>query len=75
MGAAACGSERTTEQERRVKVIQQKLDRLDEAVLYSESIDHTSSGRQRDKLREEMTLAQIDFSTTWRRPRVLMKGW
>ena len=53
-------NERTTEQERRVKAIQQKLDRLDEAFLYSESIDHTSYGRQRDKLREEMTLAQID---------------
>ena len=56
-------NERTTEQERRVKAIQQKLDRLDEAFLYSESIDHTSYGRQRDKLREEMTLAQIDRHT------------
>ena len=52
-------SERTTEQERRVKAIQQKLDRLDEAFLYSESIDLTSYSRQRDKLREELTLAQI----------------
>ena len=56
-------SERTTEQERRVKVIQQKLDRLDEAFLYSESIDLTSYSRQRDKLREELTLAQIDRHT------------
>ena len=31
--------ERTAEQERRVKAIRQKLDRLDEAFLYSESID------------------------------------
>src|SRR5439155_16349811 len=53
-------NERTTEQERRVKAIQQKLDRLDEAFLYSQSIDLTSYGRQRDKLREELTLAQID---------------
>jgi hypothetical protein len=132
-------NERTTEQERRVKAIQQKLDRLDEAFLYSESIDLTSYNRQRDKLREELTLAQIDatpkqstnstyraswrsqnafcrarqtsgckprsitssgcsscsflkesrsteidsieppqrhhFSTTWRRPRVVMKRW
>jgi hypothetical protein len=30
---------RTREQERRVRVIQQKLDRLDEVFLYSESID------------------------------------
>jgi hypothetical protein len=132
-------NDRTAEQERRVKAIQQKLDRLDEAFLYSESIDLTSYSRQRDKLREELTLAHIDrhsdavdeldvqgilafaerilprasdlwvqasldykqrlqalffrkalrtteidsieppqrhhFSTTWRRPRVLMKRW
>jgi hypothetical protein len=56
-------NERTTEQERRVKASQQKLDRLDEAFLYSESIDLTSYSRQRDKLREELTLAQIDRHT------------
>jgi hypothetical protein len=56
-------SERTTEQERRVRAIQQKLDRLDEAFLCSESIDLTSYSRQRDKLREELTLAQIDRHT------------
>ena len=56
-------NERTTDQERRVKAIQQKLDRLDEAFLYSESIDLTSYSRQRDKLREELTLAQIDRHT------------
>ena len=53
-------NERTTEQERRVKAIQQKLDRLDEAFLYSESSDLTSYSRQRDKLREELTLAKIE---------------
>jgi hypothetical protein len=37
-------NERTTEQERRVKAIQ-KLDRLDEAFLYFESIDLTSYSR------------------------------
>jgi hypothetical protein len=52
--------DRTSEQERRVKAIQQKLDRLDEAFLYSESIDLTSYSRQRDKLREELTLAKIE---------------
>jgi site-specific DNA recombinase len=52
--------DRTVEQQRRLHGIQQKLDRLDEAFLYSESIDVTSYGRQRDKLREELTLAQID---------------
>jgi hypothetical protein len=56
-------NERTTEQERRVKAIQQKLDRLDEAFLYSESIDLTSYGRQRDRLREELTLAKIEHHT------------
>lgn len=52
--------DRTAEQERRVKAIQQRLDRLDEVFLYSESIDLTTYSRQRDKLREELTLAQID---------------
>ena len=65
--SASCRSleanERTTEQECRVKTIQQKLDRLDEAFLYSESIDPTSYSRQRDKLREELTLAKIEHHT------------
>jgi len=52
--------DRTTEQQRRGSAIQQKLDKLDEAFLYSESIDVTTYGRQRDKLREELTLAKID---------------
>ena len=38
-----------------------KLDRLDEAFLYSRSRStSTPTSRQRDKLREELTLAQID---------------
>ena len=36
---------------------------VDEAFLYAESIDLTSYSRQRDKLREELTLAQIDRHT------------
>jgi len=52
--------ERAAESERRVKAIQHKLDRLDEAYLFAQTIDLTSYGRQRDKLREELTLAQID---------------
>jgi hypothetical protein len=52
--------DRTREQQRRVSAIQQKLDKLDEAFLYSEAIDVTTYGRQRDKLREELTLAKID---------------
>lgn len=55
--------DRTAEQEKRVKAIQQKLDRLDEAFLFAQSIDATSYERQRDRLREELTLAQIDHHT------------
>ena len=47
--------ERTAGQERWVKAIPQKLDRLDEAFLCSESIDLIICSRQRDKLREELT--------------------
>jgi site-specific DNA recombinase len=53
-------NDRTAEQQRRVSAIQQKMDKLDEAFLYSEAIDVTTYGRQRDKLREELTLAKID---------------
>jgi len=52
--------DRTAEEGKRVKVIQQKLDRLDEAFLFAQSIEATSYERQRDSLREELTLAQID---------------
>ncbi len=52
--------DRPAEQDKRVKAIQQKLDRLDEAFLFAQSIDSTSYERHRDRLREEMTLAQID---------------
>jgi hypothetical protein len=40
-----------------VSAIQQKLDKLDDAFLYSEVIDVTTYGRQRDRLLEELTLA------------------
>lgn len=33
---------------------------ISQAFLYSEAIDVTTYGRQRDKLREELTLAKID---------------
>ena len=46
--------------ERRAKAIQQKLDRLDEAFLFTQSIDINTYERQRDKLRQELTLTQID---------------
>jgi hypothetical protein len=56
-------NDRTTEQQRRVSAIQQKMDKLDDAFLYSEAIDLTTYGRQRDKLREELTFAKIDHHT------------
>jgi Leucine rich repeat N-terminal domain len=52
--------DRTAEQEKRVQVTQQKLDRLDEAFLFAQSIDAKSYERQRDRLREELTFAHID---------------
>lgn len=52
--------DRTADTERRGKAIQQKLDRLDEAYLFAQAIDLKSYERQRDKLREELTLTQID---------------
>jgi hypothetical protein len=51
---------RTADQEKRVKAVQRKLDRLDDAFLFAQSIDRTSYERQRDRLREELTLAQMD---------------
>ena len=53
--------------ERKAKAIQQKLDRLDEAYLYAETIDLTSYERQRDRLRQELTLTQ--YRQTLRRLR------
>ena len=46
--------------DRRAKAIQQKLDRLDESFLFAQSIDISTYERQRDKLRQELTLTQID---------------
>lgn len=59
----AAARERTTEQERRLKAVRLKLDRLDEAFLYSESIDMDTYGRRRNKLREELTLSKTDYHT------------
>ena len=56
---AEAGTE-AADAERKTKTIQQKLDRLDEAYLYAETIDLTSYERQRDRLRQELTLTQID---------------
>ena len=55
------------EQERRVKAIEQKLDRLDEAFIFAKTIDLDTNERQRDRLREELTLAQIDrHASSWK---------
>jgi hypothetical protein len=50
--------------ERRVKAIQQKLDRLDEAFIFAKTVDFDTYERQRDRLREELTVAQIDRHTS-----------
>jgi hypothetical protein len=47
--------------ERNAKTIQQKLDRLDEAFIYARAIDLDTYERQRDRLRQELTLTQIDY--------------
>jgi hypothetical protein len=53
-------SQRIAEIERRRKAIREKLDRLDAAFLYECTIDIDTYDRHRDKLREELTLAQMD---------------
>jgi site-specific DNA recombinase len=55
---------RIVEVERKQKSIQERLDRLDEAFLYERSIDIERYDRHRDKLREELTLAQMDRHAT-----------
>ncbi|HEY7288183.1 MAG TPA: hypothetical protein VH583_00005 [Vicinamibacterales bacterium] len=56
----ADAKQRIAEVERKQKAIQEKLDRLDEAFLYERSIDIERYDRHRDKLREELTLVQMD---------------
>ena len=53
-------AQRITEIERRQKAIREKLDRLEAAFLYERTIDIDTYDRHRDKLREELTLAQMD---------------
>jgi hypothetical protein len=55
--------QRIAEIERRQKAIREKLDRLDQAFLSERSIDIDTYGRHRDKLREELTLAQKERAT------------
>jgi hypothetical protein len=53
-----------TAAERRTYTIQQRLDRLDDAFLFKETIDHDTYSRQRDKLRQELALARVDQHAT-----------
>lgn len=51
--------ERTAAADRAVKTLTDKLDRLDEAYLFARTIDDETYRRQRDKLRQEWTLAKM----------------
>ena len=50
--------------ERHAKAIQQKLDRLDEAFLFAQSIDIDTYDRHRDKLRQELTRIWLSHNQT-----------
>ena len=52
--------QRIAEIERKQKSIREKLDRLDHAFLFERTIDIDTYDRHRDKLREELTLTQMD---------------
>jgi hypothetical protein len=39
-----------------------KLRRLDEAFIFNETIDRATYDEQRDRLREELTLAELELS-------------
>jgi Recombinase zinc beta ribbon domain len=53
-------TQRIAEVERRQKAIHEKLDRLDQAFLFERTIEIDTYDRHRDKLREELTLVQMD---------------
>jgi len=53
-------AKRIAEIERRQKATREKLDRLDQAFLFERTIDIDTYDRHRDKLREELTLVQMD---------------
>jgi DNA invertase Pin-like site-specific DNA recombinase len=56
--------DRAAEIERRLKAIQEKLDLLNDAFIYSKTIDVEIYERQRDRLREEQALLRIDRHAT-----------
>ncbi len=47
--------------QRRAAAIQSRLELLDEKFIYGEAIDRQTYQQQRDKLREELALAEIDL--------------
>ena len=46
--------------EHRVQTAQQRLDRLDDAFLFAQTIDQDTYTRQRDRLRQELATARLD---------------
>ena len=50
-----------TAAERRMATLSQKLERLDEAFIYRQAVDQTTYDEQRDKLREELALAELEL--------------
>ena len=59
-GMKTDAAQRVAEIERKQKAIREKLDRLDQAFLFERTIDIDTYDHHRDKLREELTLAQRD---------------
>lgn len=53
-------AQRIAQIEQKQRAIREKLDRLDAAFLYERSIDIETYDRHRGKLREELTIAQMD---------------
>ena len=47
--------------QKRLDELQRKLDQLDEALIFRRSIDQASYERQRDRLREEVTIAEFEL--------------
>jgi hypothetical protein len=56
--------EKTEAVERRIKTIRQRIDRLDNAFLYEQSIDVDTYDRHKERLNEELTVARMDRHAT-----------
>jgi site-specific DNA recombinase len=57
-------TKRAASVEQRTKALQQKLNRLEEAFIFDRAVDRDTYDRQSARLREELTLAQIDRHTS-----------